>query len=136
MKGYLLKNQEIVIGQGAFIESNSLENNFVVIFEDDGDTGYFYGAERNALTAELRILDMLHVYDVGSIAEGERKATLSIIWSPGWMQCALVINSYCHALFDFAGQGGYNRNQFPPPSDIWTLHERKLTDELIAGFFG
>jgi len=135
MKGYLLKEQHIVIGQETFIESNAAENNFSVMFEDDAETGYFYGAEKAADTAQLRILDMLLIYDVESIDKAERSATVSIIWSIDWMRCGLIINNYCHAVFDFENQGAYNRHQFPPPNNIWTLHDRKLTDEMIAGFF-
>ena len=133
MKGYLLKDQNIIMGEQTFIESVSSENNYQVIFEDDTDTGYFYAAERNKVTDELRILDMLLVYDVESIKVSERNAILNIIWSTDWMKCALVINNYCHAVFDFAKQGGYNRHEFPPPV-LWHK-ERKLTDEMIAAFF-
>ncbi len=135
MKGYLLKEQAIYIGKGTFIESISSENDFAVMFEDDTETGYFYGAEMNKETHDLRILDMLLIYDVQSIAKEERQAALSIIWSTDWMRCALVINNYCHAVFDFANQGGYSRHKFPPPNSFWTKQERKLTDDMIATFF-
>lgn len=135
MKGYLLKEQKIVIGEEIFIESNSAENNFSVMFEDDTETGYFYGAEKAPDTGELRILDMLLIYDVESIDKSEKNATLSIIWSIDWLKCGLVINNYCHAVFDFANQGGYSRHEFPPPNSIWTMQDRKLTDEMIADFF-
>jgi hypothetical protein len=135
VKGYLLKEQKIQIGEAIYIESNALENNFSVMFEDDTDSGYFYGGVKTADTAELRIVDMLHIYDVKSIAETERQATLSIVWSADWLKCALVINNYCHAVFDFENQGGYNRNEFPPPNEIWTKQERKLKDEMITRLF-
>src|ERR1700712_3907049 len=115
MKGYLLKDQKIIIGEETFIESVSSENNFEVIFEDDEETGYFYGAERNKETNELRILDMLLVYDVESINLSERSAVLNIIWSTDWLKCGLIINNYCHAVFDFANNGAYNRHECPPP---------------------
>jgi hypothetical protein len=134
MKGYLLKDQKIIIGRETFIESVSSENNYEIIFEDDTETGYFYSAERNKNTNELRILDMLLVYDVESINESERNATLNIIWSTDWMRCGLVLNNYCHAVFDFENEGGYNRHEFPVPV-LWTKHERKLTDEMVASFF-
>ena len=135
MKGYLLKEQQIKIGENTYVESLSSENDYAVMFEDDTETGYFYGAEKNKETQEVRILDMLHIYDVESIAEEERTATLSIIWSTDWMRSALIINSYCHAVFDFANHGGYNRHEFPPPNSIWTKQDRKLTDEMVAEFF-
>lgn len=135
MKGYLLKEQHIRIGADTYIESFAAENNYGVMFEDDTDTGYFYAGERHSATNELRILDMLHIYDVRSIAEAEKRATLSIIWSTDWLKCALVINSYCHAVFNFSDHSGYNRNAFPPANDIWSGPERKLTDEMVTVIF-
>ncbi len=135
MKGYLLKERKIIIGEETFIESISPENNFEVIFEDDTESGYFYGAERNKETKELRILDMLLISDVESIDESEKIATLALIWSTDWTKCGLILNNYCHAVFDFADNGAYNRHEFPPPNTIWTKHERTLTDKMIAGFF-
>ena len=60
---------------------------------------------------------------------------LLIVWAKDWMKCALVIDGYCHALFDFKAQGGYNINEFPPPNQFWTKGDRKLTDELIRSLF-
>jgi hypothetical protein len=39
-------------------------------------------------------------------------------------------------MFDFERQGGYCRNEFPPPNDFWTKGDRALTDEMIAAVFG
>lgn len=135
MKGYLLKEQDITIGEEVFIESTSSENSYAVMFEDDGESGYFYAAEKESDNTDLRILDMLHIYDVESIPDAEKKATLRILWSKDWLKCALVIDSYCHAVIDFNAQGAYNRNEFPEPNDFWTAHPRKLTDEMVAEFF-
>lgn len=135
MKGYLLKEKKIIIGEETFIESVSSENNFEVIFEDDTESGYFYGAERKKDINELRILDMLLIYDVESIDTSEKFATLAIIWSTDWTKCGLILNNYCHAVFDFANNGAYNRHEFPPPNTIWTRHGRTLTDEMVERFF-
>jgi hypothetical protein len=66
---------------------------------------------------------------------GARPSPLKIVWSRDWMKCALVIDGYCHALFDFEAHGGYNINEFPPPNDFWSKGERKLSDELIQRLF-
>jgi len=126
----------LLIGEASFIESNASEGNYSVVFEDDGDTAYFYAAERTGEPDGLRILDALHIYNADEIAEEEKQAVLAIIWSKDWLKCALVINNYCHAVFDFAAQGGYNRNEFPPPNEFWTQGDRTLTDEMIAAIFG
>ena len=134
MKGYLLKEQPFTAGEPVFIESQSSEYNYAVVFEDDSETGYFYAIEINE-AGEQTILDAVHIYECSGIKETERKGIVNIIWSTDWLKCALIINSYCHAIYDFDNQGGYNRNEFPPPNEIWTKGERKLTDEMVMNFF-
>jgi hypothetical protein len=135
MKGYLLKEQDITIGEDLFIQVDCPENNYTVVFEDDTDTGYFYAAERSPQDASLRILDMLHIYDADAIKESARNARLAIVWSSDWECCALVLDNVCHALFEFKNQGGYNLTEFPPPNSIWTRHGRKLTTGRINDIF-
>lgn len=174
MKGYLMQELAFVPGEDNFVESFSPENNYGVVFEDDGETAYFYAVEKDKPVAGgeagagnsagvqhssgLRILDALHIYEVaeflaakeaiagaaaGAPPKGRRKqndqvektSRLLIIWSRDWMKCALVIDGQCQAIFDFASHGGYNINEFPPPNDIWTKGDRKLTDELIRELF-
>ncbi|MBS1567045.1 MAG: DUF2251 domain-containing protein [Bacteroidetes bacterium] len=136
MKGYLLQDLTIEIGVPVIVESNASEGRYTVVFEDDGETAYFYAAERTDEPDGLRVLDALHIYNADEIAEEEKKAALKIIWSKDWLKCALVLNNYCHAVFDFSAQGGYSRNEFPPPNDIWTQGTRELTDERIKELFG
>jgi hypothetical protein len=135
MKGYLLRDQSYTAGEDTFIECNSNENNYGVVFEDDTDTGYFYAIELEPGTGGQRIVDALHIYNLEDIPEEERNGVVKIIWSTDWWRCALIINNYCHAVFDFEHQGGYCRNEFPPPNEFWTKGSRTLTDEMVAGFF-
>jgi hypothetical protein len=135
MKGYLLKEQAFSPGEDTFVESSSSENSYAVIFEDDAETGYFYALEVNKDTGEQKILDALHIYESATAPGKGKSAVVKIIWSTDWLRCALVINNYCHAAFDFQNQGGYNRNEFPPPNEIWTKGERKLTDEMVEQLF-
>ncbi|SRR6266700_4950926 len=135
MKGYLLQEQTYTAGEETFIESLADENEFGVIFTDNMETGYFYAIERNIQTGEQRILDALHIYEVAEIAEADKQSALKIIWSTDWWRCALIINNHCQAVFDFQQQGGYNKNEFPPPNAFWTKGERLLTDEMVRSFF-
>ena len=141
MNGYLMQEKQWVPGEDLFVESFAPENRNGVVFEDDGEAAYFYAVEKDAGGSELRILDALHVWQ-GEEEEGEGYSgveeaarPLLIIWSKDWMKCALVIGGYCHALFDFEAHGGYNINEFPPPNELWTKGDRRLTDELIRKFF-
>jgi hypothetical protein len=132
MNGYLMQEKRLVRGEDSFIESFSQENKHGVVFEDDGETGYFYAVERDEEGQGLRVLDALHIYEVEA---GGSESKLLIVWSRDWEKCALVIDGFCHAIYDFKARGGYNINEFPPPNEIWTQGERKLTDELIRSLF-
>lgn len=135
MNGYLMQQQKLVAGEDAFIESLSLENKYGVVFEDDGETGYFYAIEIDPETKQQRILDALHIYESDKDVNEKIQSTLLIIWSKDWLKCALVIDEECHAVFDFESQGGFNINEFPPPNSFWTKHDRKLTNEIIQKIF-
>jgi hypothetical protein len=135
MNGYLMLEKEIVPGDDTFIESFSAENNYGVVFEDDGETAYFYALETDSENKEQRILDALHIYETADKAPGGQPVKLMIIWARDWSKCALVLDDFCHAVFDFEKHGGYNINEFPPPNEIWTKQERKLTNEIIQSLF-
>lgn len=145
MNGYLMQEKPMVRGSVLFVESFAQENKHGVIFEDDGETGYFYAVEQYPEGKGYSILDALHIYEVGDGWEGAGEAAgagdeglvskLLIVWSRDWEKCALVIDGFCHAVYDFQARGGYNINEFPPPNAIWTRGERKLTDELIRSLF-
>jgi len=142
MKGYLMQDREWVPGEDIFIESVSPENSFGVVFEDDGESAYFYAVERDQEGTGLQVLDALHIHEEtaepGASEPGAdplAPAKLQIVWSRDWLKCALVIDGQCHALFDFEAHGGYNINEFPPPNGIWTQGDRKLTDEIVKRLF-
>lgn len=136
MKGFLLSDRAFTPGQDVFVECRAEESNYMVVFEDDTDTGYFYALEEvDAETGSQQILDALHIYNVEEVELPEKPWNLKIIWSKDWLKCALVINGHCQALFDFEHQGGHNLNEFPPPNEFWTKGERTLTNEMIANFF-
>ena len=143
MNGYLMQELELTAGEDNFVESFSPENQFGVVFEDDGETGYFYAVEKDKEGGGLRVLDALHIYEAPDpddppppgTGEGKGKSKLLIVWSKDWLKCALVLDGYCQAIFDFVAQGGYSINEFPPPNGIWTKGERKLTNELIQSLF-
>ncbi len=174
-----MQEQTWTPGEDLFLESFSPENHYGVIFEDDGEAAYFYAVEKDDEGAGLRVLDALHIREIGDgedweedetseedaseedapeedapendassedeeldedgeedeFDEDAQPADLKIIWSRDWLKCALVLDGYVHAIFDFENQGGYNINEFPPPNSIWTQGDRKLTPELIQRFF-
>ena len=121
------------VGQDTFIDSISPAKAYAVMFEDNRETGYFYAANTEPA---LQILDALHIYNVVSVVDKEKPCTIQIIWSDDGLIASLLINSYCHAIFDFDKRAGYCRNGFPEISSAWTRDKKRLlTDDLINEIF-
>jgi hypothetical protein len=138
MNGYLMLERQWTPGEDLFAESFSPESPYGVVFEDDGQTAYFYAVEKDKEGTGLRVLDALHIRETGgelAEAPAQKASRLQIVWSRDWMKSALVIDGLCHALFDFIAHGGYNINEFPPPNELWTEGDRKLTMELMQKLF-
>jgi len=116
------------VGKDTFIDSTA-ENNNAVVFEDDGETGYFYAMSRKK---GLTILDGLHIYDVSSVIDKEKPSTIKILWTEDLSKAFLSVNNYYHAVFDFKNKAGYCRNGFPETNGTWAkVKSRKLTDNLL-----
>ena len=122
-----------MVGKDSFFESVSPVNSFGVTFEDDLTTGYFYAVNTEP---DLQILDALHIYDVENITGKSKPGTIKIYWSDDGLIASLLINNYCHAIFDFKNKAGYCRNGFPAANRNWVeVQSRNLTDELIENIF-
>jgi hypothetical protein len=104
--------QEIKVGNEFVIEGPSPTPPFVAVFEDDGETGYFYALDTTR--EENPILDALHIYDVEGVTDRHLPSTVQIVWSMDDRKAALLINDYPHAVFDFVARRGYCRDGFPP----------------------
>ncbi len=124
--------QTIHVGERAVIESDSPATQFAVVFEDDGETGYFYGLDTSA--GENPILDALHIYSVAAVSDKDKPSVAQIVWSEDGLKAALVINHYPHAVFDFAAKRGYCRTNFPPPDGNWRKFGREWSDAVIELF--
>ncbi len=87
------------------------------MFEDDGDTGYFYARDGES------IIDVMQFYVVETFKDRDKPATLQIAWLDDGLKAVLVIDRYPHAVFDFAARHGYSRVNFPAPASGWTGHD-------------
>ena len=140
MNGYLMLERQWTPGEDLFAVSFSPESPYGVVFEDDGQTAYLYAVEKDKEGTGLRVLDALHIRETGGenaepLDPAQPPSKLQIVWSRDWMKCALVIDGLCHALFDFIAHGGHNINEFPPPNELWTQGDRRLTMELMQKLF-
>ncbi len=114
--------------------SDSLTHPHSAFFEDDGETGYLYAMDLTR--SENMIVDAVQIYNVANVSDRERESSISILWSADGMKCALLINDYPHAAFDFAAKRGRCRTNFPnlpnTPSGCWDSSDHHWSDEAIA----
>lgn len=132
MQPTLGAEQEIEIGNPAVIESDSPDERFGVVFEDEGETGYFYARDFRIKTL---FVDALHIYNVKGVTDRHLPSTVHILWSADGTKACLIINCHPHAVFDFSAKRGYSRSQFPEPTldTDWTRHA--WDDSLRTLFF-
>ena len=121
-------------GDKTFYASDSLSSTFSGVFEDDGDTGYFYAYDR-AAGEDDRILDACHIYDVARVADRDRRSELEVVWTDDGLKAALVINDYAHAVVDFRARRAYCRSNFPPPTGPWRAETRTPWDDALLADF-
>jgi hypothetical protein len=82
------------------------------------------------------IVDAAQIYNVANVSDRERESSISILWSADGMKCALLINGYAHAAFDFSAKRGFCRTNFPnlpnTPSGCWDSSDHHWSDEAIG----
>jgi hypothetical protein len=122
---------KFTVGTGTLFDSTAAKGSVSVVFEDDGTTGYLYAMEPSD---EMRLLDALHIYNVADVEDRQLPVTAQLFWTVEETAVALLINGYCHALYDFQRQAGFCRNAFPP-AQHGQLLKRELTDELLEQYF-
>jgi hypothetical protein len=117
-------------GDELLIGSQAEDGRAAVVFEDDGETGYFYACE--ALNGP--ILDALHVYDVASVTDFYRHSEYKVGWSPSGRQAILTINGHAHAVFDFDARQGWCRSGFPPNNERWSRDGHAWDESCLEAF--
>ncbi|HDJ0859416.1 TPA: DUF2251 domain-containing protein [Escherichia coli] len=103
------------------------------VFEDDGNTGYFYALDESVEGNPVR--DAVHIYNVEDISDAHIPSDVKIGWSEDCLKCVLLINGYPHGVFDFEGKNGYCRSGFPPPvNHEWSVQGHSW-DDYVDNFF-
>jgi hypothetical protein len=118
-------------GQEAVLQSDAPEGRYSVVFEDDGETGYFYGLDlTGAASADNPIVDALHLYNVSAVADRQNAYPIEIRWADGRNRVGLFIADRCQAVFDFDVNRAACRSGFPPARGEFTsTHD---WDETLA----
>jgi hypothetical protein len=118
----LLSRIIVHAGTRSVLESFPEGSSFGSVFEDDRDTGYFYGLQAGG--KESRILDALHIYDVGRDVEADQLVRIDIRWSEDHSRTALLVDGLVRAAFDFANCRAVCRSDFPPADGSFTSMHR------------
>lgn len=105
---------KLQVGTPSVFEARSPDGRLAVVFEDDGDTGYLYALDFSAKDKNP-IQEAMSVYDVKNVTDRAKPSEVVLVWTADSGQAALFINSYPHAVFDFAKKRGYCRTNFPKP---------------------
>ena len=114
----IVAHQEVRIGTPIVLEAPAPNRRFAVVFEDDGNTGYFYALD--PVKKSDPIQDAVQIYNARSVVDRTRPSLVEIIWSSDNLKAELLINKQPHAVFDFAAKQGYCRTGFPPPHGEWS----------------
>jgi hypothetical protein len=129
-----MDEQTFQVGSDVFVAEDAPDGRYSAFFEDDGETGYFYAVDLSR--QDNMILDAVHIYNVANVMDRDRPSTLSIVWSEDGSKCALLINGYPHAAFDFASKRGYCRTNFPNFPDEaegnWSKSDHSWSDDAVA----
>ena len=130
----LTAESELLVGTALVVEAQAPEQPFVAVFEDDGDTGYFYAVDPSA--DDNPIQDALHIYNAADVADRETPSEVKIGWSQDSKKVVLLINDYPHAIFDFEAKRGYCRTGFPPAPENtpWGRHGHEWSDAAVELF--
>ncbi|WON78120.1 DUF2251 domain-containing protein [Serratia sp. UGAL515B_01] len=120
---------QLIVGEAQVIESLTPEGPFAAVFEDNGETGYFY-----ALDGDIdgnAIQDALHIYNAADVSDRHMPSDVKVGWSEDGKKCVLLINGYPHGVFDFETKNGYCRSAFPPPiSREWSISGHDWNDSV------
>jgi hypothetical protein len=123
-------NEQISVGTPVVIEAPSPAGELCAVFEDDGESGYFYATMN--ISGARKILDAVMIYDVASVADRHLPSQVEVIWSEVRSCVAILINRRPYAVFDFQEKRGYCREEFPPSHGEWT---RSPWDENLRKWF-
>lgn len=101
-----MAQQTFLPGTDSFAATAAPDGRYGAFFDDDGESAFFYALD---LDSDDLILDAVHVYDAAALVNRRRHSSLAIVWSPDGHKCALLLDGYPQAAFDFPAQRGFSR---------------------------
>jgi hypothetical protein len=131
----IVAKESLRVGQRLVVDAESPAGRYLAVFEDDGETGYFYAVDTDVEDANP-VQDALMVYTAADVVDADRPSTLEIGWSDDGLKALLLINDEAHAAFDFARRQGWCQLAFPEGAvnKAWSRGSRRWSDEVDALF--
>lgn len=79
---------QFIVGEAMVIKSLAPDGILAAVFEDDGNTGYFYALDESAEGNPVR--DAVHIYNVEDISDAHIPSDVKIGWSEDCLKCVHV----------------------------------------------
>jgi hypothetical protein len=126
--------EEFFVGISTVVEGAAPEGDYVAIFEDDGDSGYFYAVDPSMKANAIQ--DAVHIYNASNVTDLEKPSVVKIGWSTDSKKVVLLINGYPHAIFDFEAKRGFCRTGLPPPAkgSPWSTSNHEWSEVALQLF--
>ena len=124
--------RSLKVGTPTVLEVDGGVPPYKVVFEDDGQTGYFYALDVSR-PQESQILDAVSIYDGAKVVDRSKPVTVKVRWSRDGKKAALLLNAEPQAVFDFATKREYARSNFPDTSS-WSAGGHAWSDSALVGF--
>jgi hypothetical protein len=119
-------------GTPVVLECASPGGPWVAVFEDDGETGYFYAVDLE-FDPEKPIVDALGVYNVDELPR--RLRLVEVGWSDDGSKAMLRVDQHPEAVFDFTARRGWCRSGFPARTHTgWSDHPHAWDDAALDLF--
>lgn len=129
-----MTGETLTVGSPIIIQQDSPNSRYSAFFEDDGETAYFYAVDSSRSSEPT--LDAVLVYNVDNVVDRDKPSKVNVVWSDDGMRCALLINEYPHAAFDFSLRRGYCRTNFPnfenSEDDSWIQADHAWSDDAVS----
>jgi len=134
MQIIITANEQLQVGSPTVIDGNSPDKSFAAVFEDDGDTGYFYAVDTSLSGQQIQ--DALHIYNTVDVSGWSIPSEVKIGWSTDSSKVVLLINGSPHAVFDFDSKRGYCLSGFPPttPDGKWSKFDHTWSEDVLKLF--
>lgn len=128
---YLYEELEFNAGQETYLDAQSSEFPYAIVFEDDGETAYLYALDLQKQAQPID--DALWIYNVQDLSDESKNvpSKVQLCWHKHKPIGLVFINNYPYVVFDFENKIGYSRSNFPEPSPSSGWQHEFLTDEFI-----